>query len=186
MRAPVGSPPPSVVQMASTAVSLAVEVWEQQPVEGSTPRGMLAAVSGTFTDDASQATQRRMTLNLTERPGWLYAGMWVRASVGVNRLIYALPTMCVTEIQENLGELGGASLAAGDPSSVLNGRPYEADTTLFPYSQGTNNDLRRLVGLTCEYCLPRPTDVSGVPLLSIPFGMTAEFGSGRWDACLKA
>ena len=107
--------------------------------------------------------------------------MWIRVTLGIQTLqpiIYRLPVMCITDVAEDLSPSGGAVITAADPSEVVNGRPYEADTTL----SGT---LRQLVAAACTLALSRTTDVAGVPALAVPAGTIAEFGTPRWDACLS-
>lgn len=182
MRAPVNPPPVGGQRITSVSVAVAVDVWEVQPATPDAATiGTLSNVGGRLTDDASQAVARTLTLDVGPPPDWLKPGMWLRATVGVQTLqpiIYRLPVLCVTDIAENLAANGGATVTAADPGEVVNGRPYEADTSL----TGT---LRALVAAVCTLALSRPTDVTGVPATTIPAGTIAEFGAGRWDVCLS-
>lgn len=182
MRAPVNPPPGGRQRITSVAVALTVDVWEQQPQDPNTaPLAQLPTVDGELRDDASQAVPRSMTLRTAPIPSWLAAGMWIRATVGVQTLqpiIYRLPVLCVTDIAEDLSSTGGAVITAADPGEIVNGRPYEADTVL----SGT---LRQLVADACVLALSRTTDVSAVPALPVPLATVAEFGAGRWDTCLS-
>jgi hypothetical protein len=171
------------LRATSLAVSLAVEVFESQPdaPDSYIPLSTLAAVSGKLTDDASQLTQRKMSMSLSTTPDFLRAGMWIRPTIGIQRIkpiLYRLPSMIITDIVADLERFGGSRIEAADPSVVLDGRPYASDTTL----TGT---LRSLVGEACTTALARITDVSQVPDVALPHGSVAEFGSGRWDVCVR-
>jgi hypothetical protein len=182
MRAPiaspaVGTPPPS---MASTVY---VEWFRQQPgsaaPDGTIPIGQLPLVSATLTDDAAMVVQRTMTLTLSHRPEDFYAGMWIRPTIGIRHAapeVYQLPALIVTSIAADLSG-SGVVVSAGDPSEVLNGRPYEEDTSISGY-------LADIVADICAECLARPTDVDTVPMSLIPASV-AEFGTGRWDFLLR-
>lgn len=183
MRSPVNPPPGGGRQrITSVAVAITVDVWDAQPqTPDTTPLGQLSLVDGELSDDAAQAVQRGYRLAIGPMPDWLRPGMWVRVTVGVQTLqpiIYRLPVLCITDIAQDLSTGGGAVVTAADPGEVVNGRPYEADTVL----SGT---LRQLVADACALALARPTDVSGVPALTLPVGTVAEFGAGRWDVCLS-
>lgn len=182
MRVPVNPlPPGSRQRISSVAVAFTVDAFETQPVDdAAVPVGRLDSVSGHLVDDAALPVQRTMTVNASTRTPWLRAGMWIRATVGIQVLqpiIYRMPTLIITDITEDLSRLGGATITAQDPAAVLNGRPYEADTTL----TGT---LRSLVAAACGNALTRPTNVSGVPTVAVPAATVAEFGAGSWDVCL--
>lgn len=159
--------------------------WEEQPGDpsagGTVPMGELPVVRGEYRDDAGRPVQRTMRAELAYAPGGLQPGMWVQAQVGVRHIapkLYYLPVMIVTSIDSNMGKQGGATLECEDAAAVLDGRPYEADTTLI----GT---LRTLVADCCAVALSRVTDVSGVPNIAIPEGMVGEFGAGRWSVCVR-
>lgn len=182
MRQPVNPVPGMQIRTTSMAVSLTVDAFEQAPANTSVPPlAQLDCVDGTLTDDASQFVQRTMTLNVAKVPSWLKAGMWIRPTIGIQNVQpigYRLPTLIIEDITYDLAELGGGTLVCADPAAVLNGRPYETDTTL----SGT---LRALVSAACTLALSRPTDVTGVPAVPIPIGTIAEFGRGRWDVCVE-
>lgn len=184
MRAPVNPIPGGRQRATSSAVAVTVEVFESQPgspgAGGTNPIDVLSTVSASFSDDASRPIQRTISIQAASA-GACQPGMWVRPSVGVATLepiVYRLPAMVVTDVVNNMGHLGGATVLAADPGEVLNGRPYEADTT----ATGT---LRSLVAAACTLALTRPTDVSGVPATPVPVGTVLEFGMGRWDGCIK-
>jgi hypothetical protein len=183
MRHPVNPIPGAGGQrIGSVAVAVTVDVWEQQPDDADVaPVGQLPNVDGRLVDDASQNVPRTLTVNIGDLPTWLEAGMWVRATVGIQTIqpiIYRLPVMCITNLAEDMSRTQGTTLTAKDPGEVLNGRPYEADVVLV----GT---LRQLVSDACTLALSRPTDVSGVPDVPVPVNTVAEFGVGRWDVCLS-
>jgi len=186
MRTPINPVPGNPRQrLTSTSVSFIVDVYNAQPgspgADGTTPVGRLTPISGQLSDDASKPVQRTMTMELAKFPSWLAAGMWIKPTLGIQTVApvrYALPTMVVTEVTVEPTDTSWGSLAASDPSEVVNGRPYEVDTAL----SGT---LRNLVASACSLALTRATDVSGVPNLTIPADTIAEFGSGRWDVCIR-
>ena len=183
MRLPVNPLPGQTLRWSSVAISLTFEVFESMPGSvgsGGLPWGTLDITGGTLTDDASQNISRRMTLEAGELPDALKPGMWLRPTVGVQTvqpIIYRFPSMVITDITEDLTKLNGARLELADPSQVLNEQPYESDTVL----TGT---LRSLVQAACAG-LSRPPDVSTVPTTAVPLNTVAEFGSGRWDTCIK-
>lgn len=185
MRQPINTVPGYVgAQVPSHAASLYVEWWKAQPgspgADGSTVVGRLDVVDGNLSDDAARNVARTMNLTVATWPSTFKVGMWIRPTLGIQRLqpeIYRLPTMVVTRISQDMTRTNAVTVTADDPGTVLNGRPYEVDTTL----TGT---LRALVSAACTLALTRPTDVSGVPDLAIPAGTVAEFGAGRWDTCL--
>lgn len=182
MRTPVNPiPAGGRIRWSSVAASFIVEVFQLQPgsagAGGTTPMGTLDVVSGTLTDDSSQNVPRTMALNIGRFPSWLQAGMWLRGTVGIQTvqpIIYRMPSLIITDVAETNK---GTAVTAADPGSVLNGQPYESDTVL----SGT---LRALVQAACT-SLTRTPDVSGVPALTVPAGLLAEFGKGRWDVCLS-
>ena len=181
MRTPVNPTPSGRQRITSVAVATTVDVWESQPANaGAAPIGTLSTVDGRLEDDGSQAVPRRLTLNIGPLPDWLKPGMWTRVTLGIQTvepIIYRLPVMCVTDVAQDMSTTGGAVVSAADPSEIVNGRPYVADTAI----AGT---LRQLVADACTLALSRPTDVSAVPATAIPAGTIAEFGAGRWDVCL--
>ena len=184
MRQPINPLPDTTPRehVQSFAIALTVDVYESQPGTSSAePIGKLAVTGGTFEDDASRPVQRTMTLDVAGL-GNALPGMWILPTIGVAALVpelYRLPAMVITEITEPLRRLGAATVRASDPGEVLNSRPHEVDTTI----AGT---LRALVADACALALSRTTDVTGVPDVPVPVGTVLEFGSGRWDGCLKA
>lgn len=185
---PVDVPPSLTATGLSTNVPVVQAFfWDYQPQNGGAneldppPLGELPVVRGSYTDDASQPVQHQYSLDLAYAPEGLAVGQWVQVVLGLRGIaprIYNLPVMLVTEIRTDNTQQGGASITAADPAAVLNGLPYERDTTL----TGT---LRDLVGSVVTANLRRVTDVSGVPAIAIPAETVAEFGVGSWDACLK-
>lgn len=186
MRQPVNPPPGRGDRITSAAVALTVDVFRMAPgtpdPQGTDPVGQLEVVDATLTDDASRAVQRTMTARLgAPAPTWLEPGMWLRATIGVQQVqpvIYQLPTLCVTDVKAEPSASSYGSVSAADPAEVLNGRPYTTDTTL----AGT---LRSVVADACSTALARPTDTSGVPAIPVPAETIAEFGTGRWDRCVR-
>lgn len=186
MRIPLNTPPGTRPhRITSSAIALSVDVYRAQPgspgVDGTTPVGKLPVTDGELSDDASQAVQRTMTLELAGVPTWLAAGMWLRPTIGVAVIqpaVYELPTLVITEIERHPDDVSYATVSASDPAEILNTRPYEADTAV----SGT---LRAFVAATCAACLTRPVDVSGVPTDALPADSVAEFGAGRWDVCVQ-
>ena len=169
----------------SHARTLTVTWWREQPGApspgGLEPAGTLAVVSASLSDDGARPVQRQMTVELAAVPVELQVGMWIQSTLGIKLLapdMYRLPNLMITAIDRKLDRQGGATLHAEDPATVLNGRPYEADTTL----TGT---LRTLVKAACDLSLRRETNVDAVPDIALPGESLAEFGSGRWDTCLK-
>lgn len=185
MRTPI-NPVPEGMQgrITSAAIAFTMDAFELQPgspgAGGTTPLGRLGTVQATLVDDASQTTQRRMTINVSAIPDYLQPGMWIRSQVGIQVLqpvIYRLPSLIITDIARDLAQQGGGVVTAEDPGSALNGRPYEVDTAV----TGT---LRSLVANACATTLTRPADVTGVPDIPLPVATVVEFGTGRWDACI--
>jgi len=186
MRTPLNPPPGRGDRITSAAVALTIDVFRAQPgtpgPDGTTPVGQLPVITATLTDDAAKAVQRTFTSALARpAPTWLGTGMWLRPTIGVQQIqpvIYRLPTVIVVAIDTAPSASGYGTVTAADPAEVLNGRPYETDTAL----SGT---LRSLVSDACTIALARPTDVSAVPAIAVPAEMVAEFGTGRWDTCIK-
>jgi hypothetical protein len=85
----------------------------------------------------------------------------------------------IDDITEPLDKFGGGAIECSDPSAVVDGRPYERDTSLAP------NKLQTLVGDAFALALSRPAHVDDVPYIDIPAASIAEFGTGRWEACLR-
>lgn len=169
-------------RFASSAVSFTVDIWQAQPQDGNTAAyNTVKPTGGRLTDDAAQPVRRSMQFELATKPGWLAAGMWIRATVGVQivqPVLYRMPVLCITDIAENLSGRGGVNVIAEDPSTVIDGRPYETDTAL----TGT---LRQLVSDAYTTSLSRTPDMSAVPAVALPTGLIAEFGQSRWTVCLN-
>jgi hypothetical protein len=162
------------------ARSFELVAWE---TFGGTSSGTLPAVSCTFSDDGGRNVQQQLTAELAFLPEGVEVGMWVQAYL--NNPLYdqeaGTPVgdaLMITAINRNLSRQGGASITAEEMSVVLNGRPYEADTSL----TGT---LRTLVAECCNVALNFNVDVSQVPTIALPADSIAEFGAGRWDTCVK-
>lgn len=182
MRTPVGGAVGGMsTRISSTTVWLTAEVYETQPGTDASPaKGTLNVVTGSYLDDAAQVVQHRLTLSLASVPTWLRAGMWVKLTVGMLqgvRVDYLMGAFVIDTVTLPLDKFGGGGIEGSDPSVVLDGRPYESDTTL----TGT---LRTLVGDAAMLALSRVTDVSGVPATAVPANTTAEFGAGRWATCV--
>ena len=183
MRTPVDPQAGAKLRWPSTSVLTTVELFELMPGApgngGQVPIAQLKANNIVVTDDASQVIRRNVTMDVARIPNAMRPGMWIRVTIGIpalKPLIYRLPSVVITEIRQD-DALGAYKVACSDPGEVLNGQPYLADTVL----TGT---LRSLVQSACA-TLSRTPDVTGVPATTVPVGAVAEFGTGKWDVCLR-
>ena len=172
----------------SSAVSVTMDVFQSQPsvsppdATTSTPMTQLPFTVATFTDDASRLIARTLRVEASQVPSWLAPGMWLRPTVGIQLIqpaVYRLPCFVVEDISQPLDRFGGALIECSDASAVVEGRPYEKDTSLAP------DKLQTLVGAAFTLALSRPPQTGDVPYVDIPATSVAEFGTGRWAACVR-
>jgi len=188
MRQPVNPPPGYRPRTTSSAIAITVDVFDTQPLisppdaSTSAPVGKWTVRGGRFTDDATRIGARTMTLDADNLPPYVDAGKWLRVNIGIQRIhpiLYQLPAMVIDDIASPLDANGGVSVECADPSSVVNGRPYEADKSLGP------DKLQTFVKATMDVALSRPVHNDDVPYVDIPIAAIAEFGEGRWDVCVR-
>jgi hypothetical protein len=188
MRDPLNTIPGMSKRTQSSAVSVTVDVFESQPsvsppdATTTSPMGQFAFTVGTFTDDATRLIARTLHLETSLIPSWIKPGMWVRPTIGIQLIqpiIYRYPCFVIDDVTEPLDKFGGGALDCSDPSAVVDTRPYERDTSLGPAK------LQTLVGDAFRLALSRPCHDGEVPYIDIPVGSIAEFGTGRWAACVR-